>query len=808
MNGDVQMPLGAQMAGVTPSSFGETSRLRFIRHPIRVAAMAVAALSVTYGLVRPAGIVMVVAGAALGVILGELLGRTRVRLWLLLSGLSLALAAGLGLAWLTTGTEALPELLGPSGALTLGVVLRLGALSLLPIAALRAVAVRRPSLVILELAAVVAALAILFSAHRDGIIIRPLWLSDWAWRAGYDPKNVLLLIGGVAVIVLVVVMVAETGRRLTALSILALPILGALALSLFDVANLPGAAPDNELGLTHATAPRGPPKLMHKGQPDPHGHGGTRDPMEKGEEGKRKGQKKGQGQYPTEPGQKGKCKPGQRKDGQRKQGQRKDGQRKDGQQQQPNPRPQFNLDQPPSEKSKQSPMAVILLGDDYAPPGQQYYFRMETWSHYNGSRLIPSTRPDVDRDVPAEFPAGDHEVDEAPAESGRTLVHADAVLVVEHKKPFFLESPVRFKSIPNPNPERFARAYRFESLAQKIGYLELMGHKAGKRSWADDVRKHYLVGPADPRYAALASRIAAELPEAKRHDPFIKALAVKLHFDRNFIYSTRHRHAGVADPTADFLFGDRTGYCVHFAHAAAYLWRSLGIPARVSVGYAVKADDRQGSTLVIKGGDAHAWPELYLAGVGWIILDIAPRRNLDPPGMPPDRDMMRKLGDLARNQPEDPMDDGAAGVKSKEGGPGPWFWLLVMVISTLLALYGIKIWRRLAPSVSSARSLPWVGYRLALDRLAEVGLCREFGESRASFARRVRDQVPAIDELTRMNVAARFGDPHVSLDQRPEYSRQRWRDGLRQLKRELPGTARWWRRALGLFNPLSFFDAR
>jgi len=777
-----------------------------------MAAMAVAALSVTFGLVRPAGVVMVVLGAAAGVILGEILGRTRMRLWLLLGVLAGALAAGLGLAWMTTGTEALPEALGPSGALTLGVVARLGVLSILPLAALRAVAVRRPSLVVLELAAVVSALAILFSAHRDGVIVRPLWLSDWAWRAGHDPKDVLLLIGGAAVVVLVVLMVAETGRKLTALSMLALPALGALALSLFDVANLPEAAPDNDLGLTHATAPRGPPKLMHKGQPDPHGHGPTKDKKEKGEKGQDRSKGQDKGGQPKPGDKKGQCKPGDKKDGQRKDGQRKDGQRKDGQRQpptEPMPRPQFDLDQPPSNKGKASPMAVILLGDDYAPPAQQYYFRMETWSHYNGSRLIPSDRPDVDLDVPTDFPAGEEEVDEPPAKSGRTLVHADAVLVVEHKKPFFLESPVSYKSIPNPNPERFARAYRFESLAQKVGYNKLVGRKAGDPRWTKKVRDYYLQGPGDERYAALAKSIVARIPESKRDDPFVKALAVKLHFDKNFIYSTRHRHASVADPTADFLFGNRTGYCVHFAHAATYLWRSLGIPARASVGYAVKADNRQGSTLVIKGGDAHAWPELYLDGIGWVVLDIAPQRNLDPPGMPPDKDMDRKLGDLARNQPEDPMDEDSAGGKTKRrGGPGLWFWLAVLAISALLTLYGIKLWRRVAPLLSSARSLPCTGYRLALDRLAEAGLSRRFGESRTCFADRVKDRLPAMKQLTHMNVAACFGNPHVPLDQRPEFSRQAWRDGLKQLKRQIPGTARWWRRLLGLFNPISFFDAR
>ena len=39
--------------------------------------------------------------------------------------------------------------------------------------------------------------------------------------------------------------------------------------------------------------------------------------------------------------------------------------------------------------------------------------------------------------------------------------------------------------------------------------------------------------------------------------------------------------------TAAFLFGNFTGYCVHSAHASVYLWRSLGLPARIGTGYLV-----------------------------------------------------------------------------------------------------------------------------------------------------------------------------------------------------------------------------
>src|SRR6202022_3809558 len=116
---------------------------------------------------------------------------------------------------------------------------------------------------------------------------------------------------------------------------------------------------------------------------------------------------------------------------------------------------------------------------------------------------------------------------------------------------------------------------------------------------------YYTEGSSDPRYAELAHTIAARVPPSRSGDTFATAVPAKLWLDDQFIYSTKHKHAGKVDPTADFLFGDKTGYCVHFAHAAVLLWRALGIPARVGTGYRVEEDDRHGSsTLLVRSADA------------------------------------------------------------------------------------------------------------------------------------------------------------------------------------------------------------
>src|SRR5207244_542053 len=52
----------------------------------------------------------------------------------------------------------------------------------------------------------------------------------------------------------------------------------------------------------------------------------------------------------------------------------------------------------------QSPVAVVLLHDDYSPPLGYYYFRQKAFSQYNGHRLVETTRDDVDHDILVSFP--------------------------------------------------------------------------------------------------------------------------------------------------------------------------------------------------------------------------------------------------------------------------------------------------------------------------------------------------------------------------------------------------------------------
>lgn len=70
-----------------------------------------------------------------------------------------------------------------------------------------------------------------------------------------------------------------------------------------------------------------------------------------------------------------------------------------------------------------------------------------------------------------------------------------------------------------------------------------------------------------------------------------------------------------------FLLESRQGYCTYFATAFVLLARAEGIPARYVQGFCVPAQEEE---VTVYSDMAHAWPETYLPGVGWIPFEPTP----------------------------------------------------------------------------------------------------------------------------------------------------------------------------------------
>lgn len=645
-----------------------------------------------------------------------------------------------GLRWALTGGSVFAAWFGPLAAMQASTVLTALLSAAVVSAALRAWSRRRAIFSVLELLLVAVAFAQLFVPHRHGAINRPFYLADWIIALGWDPTWLFLFMGGAATVFGLLFLLREQrfGRALLNLGIVGL--LLALVVLATPTVGMPPAPPDGGgLGLRSEDA---------KGK--------------KGEDGEPQDR---QGPSNSE----------------------------------------LEFRNKYSDGGSRVPVAVVLFHDDYSPPSGVYYFRQGAFSQYNGRKLVTSGRRDVDQDLIRRFPTRPTTIDGAPpTNENRGPLETTIALMADHTQPFALEAPVEVEPMQNPHPNRFRRVYRATSGVLTSDYDAMLTGEVGSPSWSDEQWAHYTESPPDSRYDDLAETIASELPPHLSDNAIARAFAVASWLSREGIYSLKNDHSGAEDPTASFLFGDLTGYCVHFAHAATYLMRKLGVPARVATGYAVNESARQGgSALLLSGAASHAWPEVYVDGYGWVVLDVYPERALDPPEAPMDPDLQRLLGELARGA--SPLPISATDLpKLKELARTATLtaatWLSVILAVVLFLLFVGKGWRRLAPQWASGPTLARVAYRAELDRVGEVAMLRGSGESRESFAARIRDRVPSFEPLTRSHIASAFGG-------RPIDEATLKHDAV-AVRRELRTGFPAWRRFLGLITPWSWLRSK
>jgi transglutaminase-like putative cysteine protease len=98
----------------------------------------------------------------------------------------------------------------------------------------------------------------------------------------------------------------------------------------------------------------------------------------------------------------------------------------------------------------------------------------------------------------------------------------------------------------------------------------------------------------------------------------------------DFEYSLDAPEKASGDAISDFL-SDKKGYCVQFSSAMTIMARTMGIPARIGVGFAGGEEDDGGYDVSMQ--DSHAWPELYFEGAGWVRFEPTPG---GPAGDPPE----------------------------------------------------------------------------------------------------------------------------------------------------------------------------
>ncbi|MCP3913886.1 MAG: transglutaminase domain-containing protein [Actinomycetia bacterium] len=139
-----------------------------------------------------------------------------------------------------------------------------------------------------------------------------------------------------------------------------------------------------------------------------------------------------------------------------------------------------------------------------------------------------------------------------------------------------------------------------------------------------EISERFLQLPADlpASISGLAQEITAGLA-----NPYDQALALQDHFRNGYEYSLDVPEGHDTDAISFFL-ERRSGYCEQFAGTFAAMARSLGLPARVAVGFTPGDRDPSEDNLYrVTGKHAHAWPEVWFPENGWVSFEPTPGRG-------------------------------------------------------------------------------------------------------------------------------------------------------------------------------------
>jgi transglutaminase-like putative cysteine protease len=332
-----------------------------------------------------------------------------------------------------------------------------------------------------------------------------------------------------------------------------------------------------------------------------------------------------------------------------------------------------------------------------------------------------------------------------------------------------LNYPVRVAPLQNWKSSSFLRVYRVDS--------RVMRSPAGPRRVtvapsmkADDLRLYTHTG-GDEQIHDLALQVTKDAAGY-----YAKTAAIEKYLKANYLYSLKPGIAEDGNQLRHFLFVSKKGYCSYFAFAMALMCRSLGIPARVAVGFYVDPQSEVLNFYQVRAFQAHAWVEVYFGPSGWVEFDptsdtLAPGEDLAPfPG--PDKDRMARLiAEIVKNQTG--VEEQAPKVPTIASSASRLGQELAKIASLVARLWYVLLPALYALFLLCAKLLPLVpgllsrdprrrtraGYSLCLVQLAGVGKARRSSESALEHAARLgRDSAIALTPVVTLYLKAAFGE--------------------------------------------------
>jgi transglutaminase-like putative cysteine protease len=322
--------------------------------------------------------------------------------------------------------------------------------------------------------------------------------------------------------------------------------------------------------------------------------------------------------------------------------------------------PMLELGQSLEQQQPETLALRVRLDTPFAPAPWPRYWRARVFNLYNGRGWTTNAHIgsfDATAPVADVFPGGvlqDIE-DLRPNRSiliGLPDVFNVSVPVQSERLPDGALAAITTSSEPRryrvlSRPQELAPAPRFDAAP-----LDMSAYVALPRNYP-------------PRVSDLAQVVAGS-----QATPYAQALAIETYLrDLPYSYAVRPLPGG-GDAVEQFLFDMRQGYCTYYASSMAVMARSLGIPARVAIGYATGEYDPAVGAYIVREADAHAWPELYINDQ-WLPFEPTPIRQLP-----------------ARSVTSPEPAPAPAAAEEPRGTSGPLIWAAVFALFALLTSLG------------------------------------------------------------------------------------------------------------------------
>ena len=343
----------------------------------------------------------------------------------------------------------------------------------------------------------------------------------------------------------------------------------------------------------------------------------------------------------------------------------------------------------------------------------------------------------------------------APVAASRDVAYDPAVGALRTSRPrkggwiYGVES-----AVASPGPEELA----------KVGPATRGG--ASRRELA-----HYTTLPPLPKDVTAWVRRAA----GGARSPFEAAISVQNTL-RDFEYDLDVPAGAGGNDLARFLTETRRGYCEQFAAAMAVAARSLGIPARVAIGYTPGKANVTEELFTVTTAEAHAWPELWFDGYGWLAFEPTPSRSnptagyAAPPASGPGSDPTAAATPEASApapvpgatssptpaaSPTPPASlPGVSPSPTPEAGRPP-VWLFLVVFAALVVLTPV-LWK-LVRRRRRLRTGPPGAWAAARDLAVDLGVDPGAADTPAEFAERAASGGIPLDDLAGLHARSRYG---------------------------------------------------